>query len=217
MRLKNSLFTFVLLMSPALMAFGGRAPKEDSPDRSPGSVKEVRWEDEHSQGARWTAFVHDEMESLGKNLLATTPADIGEFCPNYSKLSRGNKKNFWTYLLSAMTEFESNFNPSLQYRENFKDSKGNYIISRGLLQLSQESANGYSCNIRDAQDLHNPFTNLSCAIRIIDRWVGRDKRIAGQVSGGWRGGARYWSVLRTSGHNRVTTIKRWTSSFCSEL
>jgi hypothetical protein len=126
------------------------------------------------------------------------PEDATTFCPKYTKLSSSQRKEFWAFLISAMTKYESSFKPETQYKEAFKDSKGNNVISRGLLQISIESANGYGCGFKTVSELHDPYANLSCGIRILNRWMSRDKRIAGKVDGGWRGGARYWSVLRST-------------------
>ncbi len=128
--------------------------------------------------------------------MAKNPSDVHEFCPNYANLSKAQKKNFWVYLLSSMTEFESGHRPETSYQEAFNDAKGNPVISRGLLQLSIESANAYGCGFATAQEIHDPKKNLSCGLRILNRWVGNDQRLAGRINNKWLGGARYWSVLR---------------------
>ncbi|NCN27371.1 lytic transglycosylase domain-containing protein [bacterium] len=177
------------------------------------TVFEARWEPSNpNDGRDWTYHTYDEVEDLGPSLMTVKPVDVEAFCPGFSKLDDSGRKNFYTYLLSAMSKFESNYNPSVKYQEAFNDRFGNPVISRGLLQLSKESANGYGCNIGNEQELHDPYVNLSCAIRILDRWVGRDGRIAGNVSGGWKGGARYWSVLRKE--STLGSIQAWTKAFC---
>jgi hypothetical protein len=148
-------------------------------------------------------------------MLTVVPEDIEEFCPAYSRLARQKQVAFWVYLLSSITQFESNFKPETSYQENFRDANGNYVISRGLLQLSIESGNGYGCAFRSASDVHDPLQNLSCGIRILNRWVSRDKQIAGKSGSAWQGGARYWSVLRTA--DRVASIKSFTTGYCKNL
>jgi hypothetical protein len=156
------------------------------------------WEGRHADGAKWTDFVINKLDLRGTMLTSVVTQDMNTFCPKFSKFSNRDRKYFWAYLMSAMVRFESNFKPSVTYQENFKDSDGDFVVSRGLLQLSYESAKGYQCEIRTPQDLHDPYVNLECGMRILDRWIGRDSKIAGQENGGWRGGARYWSVLRTT-------------------
>ena len=185
-------------------------------DRSPASTSTVfsaRWEKKHPDGRDWTLSTYREISKVAAGLVTATPYDYKDFCPEYKSLSPENKKNFWVYLLSSMAELESNFNPSLSYRESFRDGSGNYVMSRGLLQISIESGNAYGCAFKSQSDLNDPYRNLSCGLRILNKWVVNDKRIAGSVSGSWRGGSRYWSVLRTS--TKVNSIKSWTRNFCS--
>jgi hypothetical protein len=188
-------------------AMGSRSPASTS------TVLSARWEGKHPDGRDWTLNTYKEVSKVASGLASSTPSDYKDFCPEYKSLSSENKKNFWVYLLSSMAELESNFNPSLSYRESFRDSSGSYVMSRGLLQISIESGNAYGCGFKSQSDLNDPYRNLSCGLRILNKWVLNDKRIAGSVSGSWRGGSRYWSVLRTS--SKVNAIKSWTRSFCS--
>jgi len=177
----------------------------------------MNWDGKHSNYKNWTVYVYDAVTDYGKDLLASNPEDIKTFCPNYNSLGEEGKKMFWMHLVSSMTEFESGFKPETKFQEGFKDQNGDYIISRGLLQLSIESARGYDCTLDNAQDLHSAQLNLECGVRIINRWVRRDGRVAGNVDGVWRGGARYWSVLRkrstSRSHDRIVA-KTSTTSIC---
>lgn len=168
-----------------------------TPAPSGGSAKPV-WESK-SEGANWTAHVMNKLDTLGVDMLDIVPADYATFCPSFKKFTYTQRKEFFTYLISAMAKYESGFDPTQFYKEGFNDSNGNPVISRGLLQMSIESANAYGCGFRDAQQLHDPYLNLNCGIRILNRWIGeRDLRLAGKINDGWKGGARYWSVLRTT-------------------
>lgn len=174
------------------------------------------WEAKVAKGKEWTTHVNNELDRLGKNLLDVVPADKDLFCPGYDKLSYSQRKQYWTFMLSAMTRFESNFKTSTTYTEAFNDSNGKRVISRGLLQLSIESGNAYGCGFKTSADLHDPLQNLSCGIRILDRWMDRDERIAGKTNGQWRGGARYWAVLRAGDKTSYKSILSWSQSlpFC---
>ncbi|WII72132.1 transglycosylase SLT domain-containing protein [Bdellovibrio sp. 22V] len=197
-------------------------PEEPSvpsnPPPSSGGAREVvpLWESKHSQGKLWTAHVDKTLDTLGEDLLDVIPADRTTFCPRYSSLTYAQRKEFWTYMLSAMVRFESNFKPETSYTESFSDSSGRRVVSRGLLQISIESGNAYGCGFKSTKDLHDPYQNLSCGIRILNRWVGRDARIAGKVGTSWRGGARYWSVLRAGNKTSYQSIVSWSKnlSFC---
>ena len=170
------------------------------------------WENHSSQGKNWTEHVQRELAINGKNLLDVIPADQNLFCPNYSNLSEQQRKAYWVFLISSMVRFESNFDPKMSFTEGFDDSQGRPVISRGLLQLSIESGNAYGCQFKSSQDLHDPLKNLSCGVRILDRWLDRDGRIGGKINGKWRGGARYWSVLREGDKTSYKSILRWSQN-----
>jgi hypothetical protein len=205
--LKQLMVVSVLSSACFAWSMGSRSPA------STATVLSARWEGKHPDGRDWTLFTYKEVSKVAAKLATTTPTDYKDFCPEYKSLSDENKRNFWVYLLSSMAQLESNFNPSLSYREAFRDGSGNYVMSRGLLQISIESGNAYGCGFKSQSDLNDPYRNLSCGLRVLNKWVVNDKRIAGSVSGSWRGGSRYWSVLRTA--TKVNSIKSWTRGFCS--
>jgi hypothetical protein len=213
-------FLKILILAVVVIGCGGdnSVTHDDSEDYAPfttasstntGSVIPARW---HGTGqadtTQWTTLTFDAIDESGTNLLETLPLDIEEFCPKYFQLPVETRKMFWVYFLSAMSELESGHNPELEYKEKFRNSYGYYVMSRGLLQLSDESARGYGCDISSEADLHDPEVNLSCGVRILDRWIGKDQRIAGKVNGKWQGAARYWSVLRDK--RKLEIIKGWT-------
>ena len=184
-----------------------------TPVPSTGSAKPL-WESKVADGVNWTAHVMNKLDTLGVDMLDVVPADIATFCPSFKKFTYTQRKEFFTYLISAMTKYESSFNPNEFYREGFNDASGNAVISRGLLQISIESANSYGCGFKDAQQLHDPYLNLNCGIRILNRWIGqRDLRLAGKIADGWKGGARYWSVLRTTSgsYSSIVSLTNGTS------
>lgn len=157
------------------------------------------WESKSPDFKLWTEHVNTEIQTLGAKLVQTTPKDYAAYCPNYKNLNLLQREEFWIFLLSAMVRYESNFNTNATYKENFKDSKGKYIISRGLLQLSIESSRAYACGFNNEAEIHDPLRNLSCGLRILNKWVGQDLYIGSRVHSKWRGGSRYWSVLRSNG------------------
>ncbi|MCO5142932.1 MAG: transglycosylase SLT domain-containing protein [Oligoflexia bacterium] len=182
-----------------------KPPEDVSPD-----VIRARWEASQRDGAKWSQFVFDQITKSAPDLLAKRPSDIRSFCANYDNLSKNDKKNFWVYLLSSMTQLESGHRPEVQYKEAFNDSKGKPVISRGLLQISIESGNGYGCGFKNESELHDPYKNLDCGLKILNRWIGRDGLISGKSGSSWRGGARYWAVLRKDSH--LSNIRSWTQN-----
>lgn len=169
------------------------------------------WEKQIGEGPLWTKALWKVLDIEGKDLLSVIPADKNLFCPNYAKLSLDQRKAYWIFMLSAMAQFESSFRPQATHHEPFLDGKANNVISRGLLQISFESGKAYQCHVDSEQDLHDPVKNLTCGVRILNRWVFRDGRIAGKVVR-WRGGARYWSVLRAANKKSYLSILKWSQN-----
>lgn len=153
------------------------------------------WANKNPDGS-WTAAAEAAVKASG--LSASTPSDVENFCPSYKKGSLAERKTFWVGLLSIVARPESNFKPETTYTEDFSDSLGKKVVSRGLLQISIESANQkrYACGIQKAEDLHDPAINLTCGAKILDAWVKADNVIATYGKGPPKGGGRYWSTLR---------------------
>jgi len=175
-------------------------------------LPKARWELNDPKNADWTKYVYDQLDVFGKDMLKVVPKDYKDFCPQFLVMSPAQKKGFYVMLISGMVERESGHDTQNSYQENFKDNKGHYIVSRGLLQISIESGNAYGCGFEHESELHIPEKNLSCGIRILNRWISRDGRLAGKIDGRWRGGARYWSVLRSSSKPKIMA---WTKEYCA--
>lgn len=178
------------------------------------SVREAipLWEIKSSSNRTWSEHVYNTLPTLGPDLLTSNPVDAKIFCPNYKNLGKSDRKRFWAFFISSMAKFESEFNPKSAFTEGFKDSTGRYVVSRGLLQISLESSKSYSCGFRTSADLHSANGNLSCGIRILNHWMKRDVRIASKYGGGWKGGARYWSVLRAGNKDSYKSIVKLSNS-----
>ena len=154
------------------------------------------WSTANPDGS-WTAAAEEAVRDT--TLPTSRPADIEAYCPRYPDLGSEGRVKFWVGLLSAMAEFESDLDPQTRFTEPVRDNQGERVVSRGLLQISIESANQqrYACRIETEQDLHDPATNINCAAKILSHWVASDGVIASR-SDEYRGGARYWSVLRSN-------------------
>jgi Bacterial SH3 domain len=175
-------------------ADGSPAPQTDA--TAPEWIS-FAWDGKHRDAAKWNAYTRDAIREFGSAMVGSRPDDVADFCPKYGQLVDDDKVQFWIGLIAAMAKFESNWDPSVQYTEDFEDSSGNNVVSRGLLQISKESARNYGCEVPSASALHDAKVNLACTVKIINRWIDRDNVITEQ-SGGWKGPARYWSVLRKS-------------------
>lgn len=171
------------------------------------TTQDPLWEQRSTDYIDWSDHVRRELYVLAPALLNSLPKDSGVYCPNYKNLTLIQREDFWIYLLSAMARYESNFNPNLKYKESFYDNNGKNVISRGLLQISIESSRGYNCGFVNENEIHDPFKNLSCGLRILNKWMINDGYIGSRVLRSWRGGARYWSVLRSNGSSQKAIVK----------
>ncbi|NQZ01269.1 MAG: hypothetical protein HRT45_11440 [Bdellovibrionales bacterium] len=176
-------------------------------------ANKMDWHSQHPSSDEWTLLMLESLEEFGQLLIDKRPQDITRFCPEYDSLNAKGRVWFWVYLFSVMARYESAFDPETFFREPFNDRFGNRVESRGLLQISVESGRGYRCDIPQEEDLHDPAVNLECGVRIMERWIGRDSVLSGQQGSSWRGGARYWAVLRGGSRNLVEKILAKTTVF----
>jgi hypothetical protein len=130
-----------------------------------------------------------------ERLTKLSPLDASDF-----SLDPANAEH-WARLLVEMAKWESGWKPTKIYTEAFHDAQGRRVVSTGLFQISVESMRGIGCRVTQAE-LLTPERNIQCAVKAFAHYVRRDQRIAGLGPGQWRGGARYWAVLR--GANNYT-------------
>ncbi len=177
--------TLILIHAAGLAAAAEPVPRPDY----------AAWRKVNKDGS-WTAAAERAVQ--GTSLATLVPKDVQTFCPAYAGLDAAQRTRFWAGLLSAMARPESNFKPNTVYVEpDIRDADRQSVMSRGLLQISIESANqkAYSCAIKKAEDLHKVDVNLNCAARIMRYLVEKDGVVAAAAKPAV-GGARYWSVLR---------------------
>lgn len=167
----------------------------------------------------WTEHLYSEV-SKAPNLVKMDPKGIRHLCPKYVSLDREKRILFWTRLISIMASYESSYNS----RTTFNEPSMAGVKSVGLLQLSNMSSAipEYQCSMvvpeavardRDLlfhqsyknvinKNLMDPKKNLSCGVRIMNYWIGRDGVMVDNVRDNadgkryWRGLARFWGVFR---------------------
>jgi len=149
-----------------------------STKNAPANAQTMRW-DHLPAGETWTEATLAALESHGQNLVNTTPADIGAWCPAYEKSDVEGRKAFWSGLLSTLAKHESTWQPTVV------GGGGRWF---GLVQISPATARHYGCRAGSGEALKDGSANLSCAVRILDTTVPRD----GVVSAGMRGVAADW-------------------------
>jgi uncharacterized protein (TIGR02594 family) len=153
----------------------------------------------------WTDFVQAQVEA--HELHKVDVADGKDWCKDGMKSVES-----WVHLVACMSMRESSHKPTLTYKESFKNGKGEYVISSGLMQISLESIRQSAYNsqhiIKDQDDLFDPYKNLEASINVLAYWVKKDK----QVGGGTKGAGRYWSVMRSP--ESVAKTKALLKSWC---
>lgn len=155
----------------------------------------MRWNESKGSDA-WTRATLAALDREGVAIISRVPQDIAAYCPNYAELTEHGRKAFWAGLLSALAKHESTYNPQA------RGGGGKWL---GLMQIAPATWRHYGCsgNITDGAD------NMSCAVRIMSRQVGRDNAVA-HDGNGWRGVARDWAPLRNT--KKRADIAAWTSS-----
>ncbi len=178
----------------ALVLFGCTAqqvapPVEQTPAPEPVKCAPKSW-----------CFVQETKDAIsthGPALLNLYTKDYDSFCKNLVPI------DCYAGLIKAMSYYESGWDKDQVYTENFKDAKGNFVKSVGLLQVSIESCRSYGASAKTTEELMAVDKNLECGVKILSRWLQKDGVIAGGKPGAWLGGSRYWAVLR----NKVTQIQ----------
>lgn len=171
-------------MAVAARASGAVSIRRDEESRD----MKADW-DMNAQGADWTQFVLDALDT--STLAATNPVDSSTFWAGYASAPTEGRRRFWLMLISAVARMESALDPDCVFEEPPPLNQK----SIGLMQLSFTD-NSYGCNFPDEEAIKDPRRNLSCAVRILDQLVTRDGRIGGDRNHWAKGAAAYWSTLR---------------------
>lgn len=157
----------------------------------------------------WDAFTVKALRELGGDLLAAHPKDANDWVKGQAY----DPVQLYLMLLSALAKFESAYDPGCTYTEKFADAHGHFVVSRGLLQISIESANGnYGAGLTDAHELQDPETNIRVGVRIARKLILQDGVISGGAEGSWKGMARYWSQFRKP--ERLAYMQARTKAVC---
>lgn len=164
------------------------------------------WESAVPSALNWSKFLMSLFQNELKDVLDSAD-DIELFCPKYNGLKIEQKANALAMLLSAMSKFESNFNPLARMQETTMgtDPVTNLpVYSEGLLQLSYQDITGWPfCKFDWNKDKHlkpndpkktilDPLINLDCGARIFAQQIQRYHKIV--IDSG-----AYWAVIKQNG------------------
>lgn len=137
----------------------------------------------------WRDYLY---EQIPNEIVNTIPKDFLRYVDS-------NKKGVWmrefyTTLFVELARFESGFNPKATFKESFKDSKGDYVTSTGLFQVSVESLRGYGVKLTQ-EELFDPYKNIDAMLAIAKKWIVSDGVISSDKAP-WKGMSRYFSPFR---------------------
>jgi hypothetical protein len=187
-----------------------------------------------SDGRQWTGFISKALDKFGQDMIRKTRLkDQAKWCPNYSRLSYGQRKEFYAHLLNGVARYESGFKTSLTFDEKtYTNPRSGRIRpdrhSQGLFQLSYSSASQRTyrnyCKFNYSRDknkdlsnksltIYDPKLQIECAVGILNHWINKDGGISLGGKNAHRGGGRFWSTLRTNNSKTKlvrATLKRYT-------
>lgn len=186
--------------APALLALalaGCGMPVPSLSDLLPGGAPAMGW-DARPEAAQWTASTMSAVARHDDVLALRVPADIKAWCPGYPDASIGERRAFWTGLLSAVAKYESSWNPRAA------GGGGRYV---GLMQISPASARHAGCEATSSAALKDGAANLACAVEMMASAVGSDGVVAGT---GRQGVGRDWMPFRKA--DKRAALSEWTRS-----
>lgn len=168
----------------------------------------------------------DERKAWSKELLSlaekykpsfANAKDRADFCPKFAELTPARQTAAFAEFLLGIIYFESSYIPTKWYTETAMGMDSvtkKQIVSEGFFQLSYQDVKGYPyCEFDYSKDkglgmsdpkktILDPYKNLRCGVRIFNHLATQNVAISQQafdaVKGKtvYKGGARYWSVLR---------------------
>lgn len=152
--------------------------------------------DHRPEAREWTNRALAAVAAEDAALAASVPADIATWCPGYTSATIGERRAFWSGLMSAVAKYESTWNPQAA------GGGGRYI---GVMQISPASARHHGCEADTAKELKDGAANLECAAEMIATGVAADGMVAGS---GRQGAGRDWMPFRNA--EKRAAMAAWT-------
>lgn len=135
---------------------------------------------EGTELGQWGQIIRKQFMTQNYQHLIQGSTDIKSSCPQYQKMSKASKANFWVLVLNAMTNYESTCNEKAT-------AQGPNGTLKGLMQLHLGAETEYSdeCKKGDSKTAEATF---SCSLAMLDQQIASDKALFSTSS--------YWDVLR---------------------
>ncbi|WP_336702874.1 peptidoglycan-binding domain-containing protein [Chryseobacterium indologenes] len=176
--------------------------------------KPLSWENGHNSRQEWSKFVFSTIDKLFNESFAICE-DITVFRRDYESLNRNQKINVWGELISAISYYESGWDPTSRMIETSMETDpvtGSQVASEGLLQLSYQDGKSYSgklkveCKFDWNKDkplfqknpknpnitILNPYFNLEFGIGILAYQIKNYRKIILSKN-------VYWAVIKENG------------------
>lgn len=136
---------------------------------------------------KWGKTIVKELEKPKySNMLNRGPRDIGQYCPDFSKMDLNDKRALNVLIMAAMVHYESSCN----FREKAPGPNG---TAAGLLQLHKGKEQNYSSGCRK-NDSADPERSLICGMSMLNDQIERGEKLFSSGS--------YWEVLRPRGRSQ---------------
>lgn len=184
----------------------------------------LSWETpDHPERTGWSRATFDAVTELFD--VFDSAQDAERFCPRYKSLSKEEKVLVWSEMFSAISQFESGWEPACRTLERTMGTDpvtGRAVYSEGLLQLSYQDVtwakycrfDWNADKLLEPDDpnktILQPLTNLDCGIRIMAGQIGRHGKVI-------VGRGAYWATIKEDRKsNRIDQIIAMTKSlgFC---
>lgn len=171
-------------VSPPLSTTTSVSTATNTDTAVPTTALKADWAGKHDT---WTPILAQALKDNGQELLT------GKYTG-----ACDDRLQFYVMLFSAIALEESSWKPGETMKEVFNGSNGQAQVSAGLLQVSLDDAGIYGCPFKTANDIIDVKNNLVCGVKILSKLTARDGVLtAGSSSHDAKGGARYWSTMRT--------------------
>lgn len=193
--------------------------KTEITETKPKEILPLSWEKEKPNRKKWSEYLYKVLE---KNIeILDMARDIEYFCPNYIYLEQPQRINVWGEIFSAMSFYESRWNPTVRNTEqsmSIDPVTNQTVVSEGLLQVGYLDSLYHKCDFdweRDSKleenDANkttlNPYLNLACGVKIMTNQISKHKTIA--IDKG-----AYWAVIKIGHRNsRIPEIIQMVSNF----